>query len=97
MNLETPNLIIRGWTEDDIERYAAIIAKPPVMKYIGDGRTRTRDDARRFIRNAIAAEDERGWLLWAVEHRADHKLIGFCGFAEHQGQVEIGWRLDEPY
>jgi len=34
---ETPRLIIRNWSKDDIEPYAAIIGGPEVMPFIGYG------------------------------------------------------------
>lgn len=94
MELSTGRLLIRSWREDDIAPYAAIVAKPEVMRHIGDGSTRTAEEAARFVRGVIARGRDRGWILWAVEERASGQLIGFCGFAEYGAAVEIGWRLD---
>ena len=41
--LETPRLILRHFTPDDLDDLAAIYADPHVMRYIGNGRTSTRD------------------------------------------------------
>ena len=96
MKIETESLI-RSWQEADIQRYAQIVANPLVMKYIGSGDIQDYEDASKFISRATAFERERGWTLWAVENRANNDLMGFCGFAPWQDEIEIGWRLDNIY
>ena len=45
--LETPRLILRMFREDDFEAYYAKIGSDPdVMRYLGEGRTFTRSEAR---------------------------------------------------
>lgn len=45
----------------------------------------------------IASYDEKGFGLWAIERKSDHKIIGECGITEqkvnHQVYVEIGYHL----
>ena len=97
MQLETPRLIIRSWHESDIDAYAEIVAQPEVMKFIGDGGAQDYATAQEFVMRSIETERERPWLLWAVQHKADKRLIGACGFADYQNEIEIGWRLDSAY
>ncbi len=97
MRLETPRLIIRSWHERDVDAYAAIVADPEVMRFIGNGRVHDHAEAQAFVQRGIEVERERPWLLWAVEHAVDRRLIGFCGFAPYGTEVEIGWRLASAY
>ena len=70
---------------------------PEVMKFIGDGRVQDYAAAHDFVMGGIKIQRERPWILWAVQHKADQCLIGFCGFARYQDEIEIGWRLDPEY
>ena len=47
---DTARLILRRWQPDDVGPYAAICADPMVMRWIGDGSTRTYDDSAAAIR-----------------------------------------------
>ncbi len=97
MQLETQRMIVRSWHESDIDAYAKIVAQPEVMQFIGDGRVQDYATAQDSVMGGIEVERERPWLLWAVQHEADQRLIGFCGFAKYLDEIEIGWRLDPEY
>ena len=97
MQLETQRLIIRSWQKNDVDPYAKIVAQPEVMQFIGNGRSQDFSIAQAFVTRCIDIERDRPWLLWAVEHKADQQLIGFCGFAPYGDEIEIGWRLDREY
>ena len=43
--LETPRLVLRPPAEEDLEHFVALGADPEVMRYIGGGKTQTRDEA----------------------------------------------------
>lgn len=50
------------------------------LRYIGDKRVRTEDDARRYLREGpLASYARHGFGLLAVETRADGRAIGMCG------------------
>jgi RimJ/RimL family protein N-acetyltransferase len=97
MHLETERLIIRSWRETDVDRYAAIVGKASVMKYIGDGRPEDHESARRFIAAAIEDERQGKPIFWAVESRATNELLGCCGFGICGGEVDMGWRYDDRH
>ena len=97
MRLETDRLILRGWTDDDLDPYARIVADPEVMKFIGDGRVQGRDQAEKFIQAMRAYEQGRGWHLWAVERKADGQLLGYCGYGLLDDQLDFGWRLGREF
>jgi RimJ/RimL family protein N-acetyltransferase len=98
--LETERLVLRPWNIDaDLDVYAAICADPEVMRYIGDGATRTRADCAVQLASFERAWAERGFGLFALELTSTGELIGFVGLAvpeflpEIMPAVEIGWRL----
>jgi RimJ/RimL family protein N-acetyltransferase len=98
--LETERLVLRRWDVDaDLEPYAALCADPDVMRYIGDGTTRTRAECAEQLQAFEQTWADRGFGLFATELAARGELIGFVGLAipdflpEIMPAVEIGWRL----
>src|SRR5205085_7019993 len=43
-SLETERLLLRQFLESDVDRYSRMTADPEVMRYIGDGRTLSREE-----------------------------------------------------
>ena len=72
---------------------------PAVMRYIGSGTTRTREQARASIRAFERGWSENRYGLFAVERLEDARFIGFAGLSqptflpEIMPAVEVGWRL----
>lgn len=106
--LETDRLRLRWPTLADVDALASALADAEVMRYIGDGRTRPRDHALRWIEN-----DRRAWALdgfgkFAVTLRDDGRVIGRVGLSAWDpetwvhgtraelgadAEVELGWTL----
>lgn len=63
------------------------------MKYVGNGEVWSRQRSGRFIQSAINMFREHGYGQWAMIHKSDQQLIGYCGFVETDNDPEIGWRL----
>jgi RimJ/RimL family protein N-acetyltransferase len=101
--LETQRLNLRRWRSEDQKPFAAICADPDVMRFIGDGSTRTADQAARAIDLFEKEWEERGYGLFAVELRLTGEFIGFTGFSrpdflpELLPSVEIGWRFGKAH
>lgn len=99
--IRTDRLILRRWKAEDHASFAAICADPDVMRYIGNGKTRSADDAARYIKSFEKEWDERGFGLFAVESKASGNLLGFTGFSwpgflpEVLPSIEIGWRFSK--
>ena len=73
MDLVTPRLRLRGWTDDDREPFAALNADARVMEFFPSVLSRLESDA---LAVRIATHiDTYGWGLWAVE------VPGTTGFA----------------
>lgn len=95
--LQTPRLILREWTDDDLEPFAVINSDPRVMEFLPALLTREQsDEMAGRIRTHFA---ERGFGLWAVEILGGPKFIGFVGLSVPRFEahftpcVEVGWRL----
>jgi len=94
---DTDRLTFREWLDDDIEPFHAICSDPRVMQYVGNGQVWQRERTGQFIQSAIAALRDHGYCQWALIHKADDKLIGYCGFVKTETNPEIGWRLEPEY
>jgi RimJ/RimL family protein N-acetyltransferase len=98
--IETERLLLRRPTEDDLDGFAAIFAKDPVMKYSVYRRGLSRAESAEVLGRILKHWDERGFGLWAVIQRSDDALLGYEGLAtpyflpEVMPAVEIGYRLD---
>jgi RimJ/RimL family protein N-acetyltransferase len=88
----TTRLLMRQWTDADLEPFAQMNADPEVMQYFPATLTRPASDA--FVARARARLEENGWGLWALE--VDGRFAGFTGLARpawNPSLVEVGWRL----
>lgn len=96
---ETPRLILRQITTDDVDDLAAIFADPVVMKFWPS--TRTYAETQQYCDRILSCYEEYGFGLWATVHKADNKLIGRCGLipqlVDGQTEVEIGYLLAKEY
>lgn len=97
--LVTDRLMLRRWKQEDHAPFAAMCADPDVMRYIGNGSTRTAEQTSRAIRRFENEWDERGFGLFAVDAKQTGSFVGFTGLSwpdflpEVLPSVEIGWRF----
>jgi RimJ/RimL family protein N-acetyltransferase len=98
-SITTGRLLLRRWSAEDIEPFAAMCSDAEVMRYIGSGSTRTPEQAARAIQAYERQWDARGYGLFAVELLDRNRLIGFAGLSEPDflpeimPAVEAGWRF----
>lgn len=99
--LETPRLILREWTESDIEPFAKINSDPEVMKFLPQ--KLTTEESQLFIQKIKDHFKEYGFGVFACELRKQKKFIGYVGLSvptfitDFTPCVEIGWRLAKEY
>ncbi|NMM45788.1 GNAT family N-acetyltransferase [Rhodospirillaceae bacterium KN72] len=99
--VETDRLLLRRWLDKDYAPFAEICADPAVMRYIGNGSTRTAEQASKAIIKFETEWAEKGYGLFAVEQKQTGEFIGFTGFSwpgflpEVLPSVEIGWRFSK--
>ena len=98
--IETERLILRDWTDADIEPFLHHTNTPAVMRWLGG--VKSGPERLAGIERCMRLQEERGFTFWVVERKADGELLGFCGIkladtpgSPIEGQYEIGWRLRE--
>lgn len=94
---DTPRLAFREFTPDDLEAFHALCSDPLVMQFVREGMPWTCEQTLDCILTANRLARELGYCRWAVIHKKDAKLIGFCGYVPTDGVPEIGWRLAKEY
>ena len=100
--IETSRLILRPFEGRDAEAYAAIRAKPNVMRYLPGGVANTSEETlRRAIANIEAFQKmwdgTPGYGPWAVVERESGELCGHLGLRrleEFDGRTELLYMLD---
>jgi RimJ/RimL family protein N-acetyltransferase len=110
--LETDRLVLRAWMPTDVRPYERMLADRELMRGMSAS---GRPSPRRFVSTTLArftdlyarraiSDMERGWIedglsRWAVEDRANGRLIGQLGFNVHRdwsadpARTAIGWML----
>ena len=94
--LETERLILRRFVVEDAQFVLNLVNEPSFLRYIGDKKIRTLDDARQYILSGPVASYERhGFGLCLVELRESHAPIGMCGLLKREElpAPDIGFAL----
>jgi RimJ/RimL family protein N-acetyltransferase len=98
--IDTERLVLRRLREDDLDDFADIFAKDPVMRYSNYQRGLTRAESAELLERLMSHWDEHGFGHWGVAQKSDEILLGYEGLAipfflpEVLPAVEIGYRLD---
>ena len=99
MILETPRLILRPFREEDIERFAELMANRDFMRFsLGPY---TRDQTQGVLQKFFSWTQAGLPSQFAVIFRRNDDLIGYCGFLHQEvdgrSEIEIGYRLHPDY
>jgi RimJ/RimL family protein N-acetyltransferase len=90
--LETPRLILRPFREEDVDLLAELMANTDFMRFsLG---VFTREQTRAFLDKIIGWERRGLPSQFAVIHRSDNRLIGYCGFSINRGMEQKKSKLD---
>ena len=99
--IETERLQMREFTLDDVDAVYEFSTCSDVTRFTGDeGAVRNKKDAERLIRTVWLNEYKKyGYARYALIHKGDQKLIGFCGvkFEPDLGLPDIGYRMMPEY
>ena len=99
--IETPRLQMRQFCLDDAQAVLAFNANTEVTRYTGDaGFVTTMDDAKKVITDVWLRDYEQyGYGRYALIHKADNKIIGFCGlkYDPELPGTDIGYRMLPDY
>src|SRR5947209_4543697 len=99
--LETERLILREFRKNDLDAHAATLGDEEVMRHIG-GKPLNREDSWRRLMSGVGSWSLIGIGPWAVETKADGRMVGHCGFFQFHremepsilGEPEMGWIFD---
>lgn len=94
--LTTDRLVLRLFSPQDLDAFAAIEADPDVMHYTSTG-PRSRERAEKAIAWYIQMQGKNGFSLWALEKRSAPGCIGYCGLVPQtiggRQEVEVNYKL----
>jgi RimJ/RimL family protein N-acetyltransferase len=98
--LETSRLTLRYITSRDADALMPILGDAEVMQFSIIG-VHSKKQIKQFIEQRLISYMEYGFGLYAVVHKQNQELIGYCGFfiqsIEQQKEVEVGYRLARKY
>jgi RimJ/RimL family protein N-acetyltransferase len=94
--LKTPRLVIRQFTEDDVDNLVNLNSDPEVMRYLGRPAPREvlRDEIIPFHLGVYQRFDRLG--TWAAESASDGEFLGWFHFRAEDGDItniHLGYRL----
>lgn len=99
--IETERLILREFSLDDAQAVLEFSGNEQVTRYTGDaGQMTDINKAKWVIENVwLAGYREHGFARWAMVHKADNRVIGFCGIKMEPriNDVDIGYRMLPEY
>lgn len=98
-NLETERLTLRSFREADVTALFELSQDPDVMRYVGDRRVPTLQEAWRAVAGWIGHWALRGYGQWAIEERSSGRFIGRAGIinpADWPGP-EVGYLLGRQW
>ena len=96
--LETERLILRAWRKEDFRPYHAILQHPDVHRHFGP-QPMGAEECWRRLTSAAGGWQFNGFGTWAVESKADGRLVGNVGpftawrdlEPEFGEEPEMGW------
>jgi ribosomal-protein-alanine N-acetyltransferase len=99
--VETERLDLRPFEAGDVDWYAAIRAKPEVVRFLPGGEptaARARPIAEATVPHFVGLWREVGYGPWAVVERESGRPLGHAGvrFLPELGETEILYMLDTP-
>jgi RimJ/RimL family protein N-acetyltransferase len=99
--LETERLLLRPFSESDLDAYTAVLQSEPVRTSLGLSETVGRWDAWSQMAAWLGQWELRGTGQWAVEEKATGVFVGRAGLhhpaREDWPGVEVGWTLHPGY
>lgn len=97
--LETDRLVLRRFTEDDVDLLVDLDADPEVMRYINGGMPTSRAEVADEVLPAFLGYYQRypGYGFWAAIEKATGQFLGWFHFRPkpdgYDDEPELGYRL----
>lgn len=104
MIIESKNLIVRNFTEQDVDALYNIKYDKWVMEYIPTylERNVTKEKIKEYISKFDQYEithDLKSWRIYAIENRKTNEVMGSISFRMNEllHEYEMGWQIMEQY
>lgn len=94
--LETKRLILRQIHEGDFEELYRMNSDPIIMKYVGDGSTRSREQMVKELEMLISHYTRKPGLgIWATILKENNCFVGASGlvYYDNTPEIEVGYRI----
>ena len=101
--VETSRLLLRPWSESDLDEYALLLADPDVMRYLThEYGPLSREEAAQAHGRILLHWQEYGFGAWAAVEKASGRWAGKIGLnllSSWPGphMVEVEWQLSVPF
>jgi RimJ/RimL family protein N-acetyltransferase len=99
LGIETARLRLRPLAEGDLDTMHSIWVEPGVRRYLWDDEQISKERAETVLARSIESFEGHGFGLWAVIHKKNEELVGFCGFRflDDTPEIELLYGLATPY
>ena len=96
--IETARLLLRMFSEGDLDDLSRVYADADVMRYLS-GHPLTREETGGWLKYFLAGWEQYGFGWWALVLKESGELIGHCGlqFIHVTPEVEVTYGLAKPY
>jgi RimJ/RimL family protein N-acetyltransferase len=96
--IETARLLLRMFSQDDLDDLSRIYADADVMRYLS-GHPLTREETAGWLKYFLAGWEDYGFGWWAVVLKESGALIGHCGlqFIHVTPEIEVTYGLSAAY
>ena len=99
--LETENLILRPFKDEDVDDYFGVLDSPEVRRWLHIPESLDRSDAWQQMAWFLGQWELRGTGHWALEEKDSGQFVGRAGLHRPERHdwpgVEVGWVLHPDY
>jgi ribosomal-protein-alanine N-acetyltransferase len=102
--IETQNLILRDFTNDDVHDYFAMDSLPIVHRYLGDNPLQSLEQATHIIEKVRNQYEQYGIGRWTVIEKSTGKYVGWSGLKfvteienNRSEYYDVGYRLHPDF
>jgi len=100
--IESHRLIFRKYTDEDFNFLYSLLSDPEMVRYIGEGKTRGREGAKKFLHwiyGTYEVGSDKG--LMVLESKGDNTPIGHAGLVQQKingiEELEIGYWISRKH
>lgn len=97
--IKTSRLILRAFTEEDIDSFQHVLTEKDVLRYFPNSKPPSRSQVEKMVAGQLKHWQEHGYGWWAVEPRKESKFIGWCGlqYLPETDEIEVAYLLSRAY